>query len=61
MGEANMLSYEQACELLKQARIKRGRYDRLRQRDNLQNSLAPLLDVQYRDKFVRQLNDHFRL
>lgn len=61
MGEIDMLSYEQACTILRGTKPKRRKRDRYRQRDGLQHRFAPLLDVSDRDKFEQKLNDYFRL
>ena len=61
MGEIDMLSYEQACTILRGTKPKRRKRDRHQQRDELQHRFAPLLDVSDRDKFEQKLNDYFRL
>lgn len=61
MGEIDMLSYEQACTILRGTKPKRRKRDRHQQRDELQHRFAPLLDVSDRDKFEQRLNDYFRL
>ena len=56
-----MLTFEQACTILRGTKPKRRRRDRHRQRDDLQHRFVPLLDVSDRDKFEKTLNDYFRL
>ena len=55
------MNFQMAICILSTIEPKRRKYDRYRQRDELQHMIVPYLPTDDRDAFERRLNRHFRL
>ena len=55
------MTFQMAVDFLSTIEPKRRKYDRYRQRDELQHMIVPHLPTDDRDAFERRLNRHFRL